>query len=78
MIGAFVIGFMKNTNSSPMNKKIHQQIPYSVFEASSTNEEQSLMMMRDLILGMKLKLIIEIDSLSTDSIPQDTGMVSEE
>ena len=42
-------------------------------EASSTNEEQNLMMM-EFDLENEVE-VIEIDSLITDSIPQDTVMV---
>ena len=45
-------------------------------EASSTNEEQNLMMM-EFDLENEVE-VIEIDSLITDSIPQDTVMVIEE
>ena len=75
VIGAFVIGFMKNTNSSPMLENTPTNTILNV-EASSTNEEQNLMMMKfDLENGVE---VIEIDSLITDSIPQDTVMVIEE
>ena len=75
VIGAFVIGFMKNTNSSPMLENTPTNTVLNV-ESSSTNEEQSLMMMEfDLENVVE---VIEIDSLITDSIPQDTVMVIEE
>lgn len=75
VIGAFVIGFMKNTNSSPMLENTPTNTILNV-EASSTNEEQNLMMMKfDLENEVE---VIEIDSLITDSIPQDTVMVIEE
>ena len=75
VIGAFVIGFMKNTNSSPMLENTPTNTILNV-EASSTNEEQNLMMMKfDLENEVE---VIEIDSLNTDSIPQDTVMVIEE
>ena len=75
VIGAFVIGFMKNTNSSPMLENTPTNTVLNV-EASSTNEEQNLMMMKfDLENEVE---VIEIDSLITDSMPQDTVMVIEE
>ena len=75
VIGAFVIGFMKNTNSSPMLENTPTNTILNV-EASSTNEEQNLMMMKfDLENEVE---VIEIDSLITDSMPQDTVMVIEE
>ena len=75
VIGAFVIGFMKNTNSSPMLENTPTNTILNV-EASSTNEEQNLMMMKfDLENEVE---VMEIDSLTTDSIPQDTAMVVEE
>ena len=75
VIGAFVIGFMKNTNSSPMLENTPTNTVLNV-EASSTNEEQNLMMM-EFDLENEVE-VIEIDSLITDSIPQDNVMVIEE
>ena len=75
VIGAFVIGFMKNTNSSPMLENTPTNTVLNV-EASSTNEEQNLMMM-EFDLDNEVE-VIEIDSLITDSIPQDNVMVIEE
>ena len=75
VIGAFVIGFMKNTNSSPMLENTPTNTVLNV-ESSSTNEEQNLMMM-EFDLENEVE-VIEIDSLITDSIPQDTVMVFEE
>ena len=75
VIGAFVIGFMKNTNSSPMLENTPTNTILNV-EASSTNEEQNLMMMKfDLENEVE---VIEIDSLITDSMPQDSAIVIEE
>lgn len=75
VIGAFIIGFMKNTNSSPMLENTSTNTILNV-KASSTNKEQNLMMMKfDLENEVE---IIKIDSLITDSIPQDTAMVIEE
>lgn len=75
VIGAFVIGFMKNTNSSPMLENTPTNTALNV-EASSTNEEQNLMMM-EFELENEVE-VIEIVSLITDSIPQDTVIVIEE
>ena len=75
VISAFIIGFMKNTNSSPMLENTPTNTALNV-EASSTNEEQNLMMM-EFDLENEVE-VIEIDSLITDSIPQDTVMVIEE
>lgn len=75
VIGAFVIGFIKNTNSSPMLENTPTNTVLNV-ESSSTNEEQNLMMM-EFDLENEVE-VIEIDSLITDSIPQDTVMVIEE
>ena len=75
VIGAFVIGFMKNTNSSPMLVNTPTNTALNV-EASSTNEEQNLIMM-EFDLENEVE-VIKIDSLNTDSIPQDTVMVIEE
>lgn len=74
VIGAFIIGFMKNTNSSPMLENTPTNTVLNV-ESSSTNEEQNLMMM-EFDLENEVE-VIEIDSLIT-SIPQDTVMVIEE
>ena len=75
VIGAFVISFMKNTNSSPMLENTPTNTILNV-KASSTNQEQNLMMMKfDLENEVE---IIKIDSLITDSIPQDTAIVIEE
>jgi len=75
VIGAFVIGFMKNTNSSPMLENTPTNTILNI-EASSTNEEQNLMMMK-FELENEVE-VIEKDSLITYSIPQDTVMVIEE
>ena len=71
VIGAFVIGFMKNTNSSPLLENTPKNTLLNV-EASSTNEEQNLMMIK-FNLDNEVELI-EISSLITDSIPQDTDI----
>ena len=75
VIGAFVIGFMKNTNSSPMLENTPTNTILNV-ESSSTNEEQNLMIM-EFDLENEVE-VIEIDTLITDSMPQDTVMVIEE
>ncbi|MAZ54576.1 MAG: hypothetical protein CMP55_02075 [Flavobacteriales bacterium] len=69
VIGAFVIGFMKNTNSSPLLENTPTNTLLNV-EASSTNEEQNLMMIK-YNLDNEVELI-EVSSLITDSIPLDT------
>ena len=71
VIGAFVIGFMKNTNSSPLLENTPKNTLLNV-EASSTNEEQNLMMIK-FNLDNEVELI-EISSLITDSIQQDTDI----
>ena len=66
---------MKNTNSSPMLENTPTNTILNV-KASSTNQEQNLMMVKfDLENEVE---IIKIDSLITDPIPQDTAMVIEE
>ena len=67
VIGAFVIGFMKNTNSSPLLENTPKNTLLNI-EASSTNEEQNLMMIK-FNLDNEVELI-EISSLITDSIPK--------
>ena len=75
VIGAFIIGFLKNTNSSPILENTPTNTVLNL-EASSTNEEQNLMMMKfDIESEVE---VIEMNSLITDSIPQDTTMVIEE
>ena len=75
VIGAFVIGFIKNTNSSPRLENTPTNIVLNV-EASSINQEQNLIMM-EFDLENEVE-IIEIDSLITDSITQDTAMTMQE
>ena len=75
VIGAFAIGFMKNTNSSPMLENTPTNTILNV-ESSSTNEEQNLIIM-EFDLENEVE-VIEIDSLITDSMPKDTVMVIEE
>ena len=60
VIGAFVIGFMKNTNSSPLLENTPKNTLLNI-EASSTNEEQNLMMIK-FNLDNEVELI-EISSL---------------
>ena len=75
VIGAFIIGFLKNTNSSPILENTPTNTVLNL-EASSTNEEQNLMMMKfDIDSEVE---VIEIDSLITDSMPQDSAIVIEE
>ena len=75
VINAFVIGFMKNTNSSPILENTPTNTVFNL-EASFTNEGQNLMIMKfDLINKVE---IIELDSLSTiDSLTQNTWMFIE-
>ena len=62
IINAFVIGFMKNTNSSPILENTPTNTVFNL-EASFTNEGQNLMIMKfDLVNKVE---IIELDSLST-------------
>lgn len=74
VLAAFVIGFLNNTNSSPNLENTPKNSTVNV-DASSTNEEQNLIMMK---LKEEEIEIEEIDTLSTDSIPQDTLMIIEE
>ena len=75
IINAFVIGFMKNTNSSPILENTPTNTVFNL-EASFTNEGQNLMIMKfDLVNKVE---IIELDSLSTiDSLTQNTWMFIE-
>ena len=75
VIGAFVIGFMKNTNSSPLLENTPTNTLLNV-EASSTNEEQNLLMIK-YNLDNEVELI-EVSSLITDSIPLDTEISVEQ
>ena len=72
---AFVIGFMKNTNSSPILENTPTNTVFNL-EASFTNEVQNLMIMKfDLMNKIE---IIELDSLGTiDSLTQNTWMFIE-
>ena len=72
---AFVIGFMKNTNSSPILENTPTNTVFNL-EASFTNEGQNLMIMKfDLVNKVE---IIELDSLITiDSLTQNTWMFVE-
>ena len=75
VINAFVIGFMKNTNSSPILENTPTNTVFNL-EASFTNEGQNLMIMKfDIVNKVE---IIELDSLSTiDSLTQNTWMFIE-
>jgi len=75
VVNAFVIGFMKNTNSSPILENTPTNTVFNL-EASFTNEGQNLMIMKfDLVNKVE---IIELDSLSTiDSLTQNTWMFIE-
>ena len=75
VINAFIIGFMKNTNSSPILENTPTNTVFNL-EASFTNEGQNLMIMKfDLVNKVE---IIELDSLSTiDSLTLNTWMFIE-
>ena len=75
VINAFVIGFMKNTNSSPILENTSTNTVFNL-EASFRNEGQNLMIMKfDLMNKVE---IIELDSLSTiDSQTLNTWMFIE-
>ena len=75
VINAFVIGFMKNTNSSPILENTPTNTVFNL-EASFTNEGQNLMIMKfDLMNKVE---IIELDSLGTiDSQTLNTWMFIE-
>jgi hypothetical protein len=76
VIGAFVIGFINNTNTSPElnNSPTNNNIN---IESSSTNEEQNLMVIK-FDLEQSEEMEMSLDSLVTDSISQDTLMIIEE
>lgn len=74
VLAAFVIGFLNNTNSSQNLENTPTNLTVNV-DASSTNEEQNLIMMKFKEEEIEIE---EIDTLSTDSIPQDTLMIIEE
>tara|TARA_B100001057_G_scaffold496743_1_gene599002 strand:+ start:955 stop:1218 length:264 start_codon:yes stop_codon:yes gene_type:complete len=75
VIGAFVISFMKNTNSSPVLENTPTNTVLNV-EASSTNEEQNLMIMEFELENEDE--VIEIDSLISDSITLETTLITKE
>jgi len=75
VIGAFVIGFINNTNTSPdlSNSPTNNNIN---IESSKTNEEQNLMVIKfDLEESEEMEM--DVDSLVLDSIPQDTISIIE-
>jgi hypothetical protein len=76
VIGAFVIGFINNTNTSPElnNSPTNNNIN---IESSSTNEEQNLMVIK-FDLEQSEEMEMSLDSLVTDSISQDTLVIIEE
>jgi hypothetical protein len=76
VIGAFVIGFINNTNTSPelSNSPTNNNIN---IESSSTNEEQNLMVIK-FDLEQSEEMEMSLDSLVTDSISQDTLVIIEE
>lgn len=71
VIAAFTFGFLNNTNSSPKLDNTPTNSTLNV-DGSSTNEEQSLMMMK---FNLEKNEVMEIDSLSTDSIVQDSTQI---
>ena len=75
VIGAFVIGFINNTNTSPdlSNSPTNNNIN---IESSKTNEEQNLMVIKfDLEESEEMEM--DVDSLVLDSIPQETISIIE-
>jgi hypothetical protein len=76
VIGAFVIGFINNTNTSPElnNSPTNNNIN---IESSSTNEEQNLMVIK-FDLEQSEEMEMSLGSLVTDSISQDTLVIIEE
>jgi hypothetical protein len=70
VIGAFVIGFLNNTNTSPDLSNSPTNTTINI-ESSSTNEEQNLMVIKfDLEESEEMEM--SVDSLVVDSISQDT------
>ena len=68
VIASFCIGFIMNTNSSPDLENTPTNNIINI-ETSSINEEQNLMMKYELDDDV---ILLEIDSLISDSIPQDS------
>ena len=70
VIGAFVIGFLNNTNTSPDLSNSPTNTTINI-ESSATNEEQNLMVIKfDLEESEEMEM--SVDSLVVDSISQDT------
>ena len=70
VIGAFVIGFLNNTNTSPDLNNSPTNTTINI-ESSATNEEQNLMVIKfDLEESEEMEM--SVDSLVVDSISQDT------
>ena len=70
VIGAFVIGFLNNTNTSPYLSNSPTNTTINI-ESSATNEEQNLMVIKfDLEESEEMEM--SVDSLVVDSISQDT------
>jgi hypothetical protein len=70
VIGAFVIGFLNNTNTSPDLSNSPTNTTVNI-ESSATNEEQNLMVIKfDLEESEEMEM--SVDSLVVDSISQDT------
>ena len=69
VIGAFVIGFLNNTNTSPDLSNSPTNTTINI-ESSATNEEQNLMVIKfDLEESEEMEM--SVDSLVVDSISQD-------
>ncbi|MAD50756.1 MAG: hypothetical protein CMC95_05615 [Flavobacteriales bacterium] len=70
VIGAFVIGFLNNTNTSPDLSNSPTNTTINI-ESSATNEEQNLIVIKfDLEESEEMEM--SVDSLVVDSISQDT------
>tara|TARA_B100001063_G_C16765514_1_gene558397 strand:+ start:521 stop:784 length:264 start_codon:yes stop_codon:yes gene_type:complete len=70
VIGAFVIGFLNNTNTSPDLSNSPTNTTVNI-ESSATNEEQNQMVIKfDLEESEEMEM--SVDSLVVDSISQDT------
>lgn len=70
VIGAFVIGFLNNTNTSPDLSNSPTNTTINI-ESSATNEEQNIMVIKfDLEESEEMEM--SVDSLVVDSISQDT------
>ena len=73
VIASFCIGFIMNTNASPDLENTPTNNIVNI-ETSSINEEQNLMMKYELDDDV---ILLEIDSSISDSIPQDSIILTE-